>query len=618
MVRKTIWVLSFLLIFLLHMTLSEEEDVKSSLVNFMEQLAGEVNPDWGWNMSSDPCRSKWKGVICDARDISVKKIILDGLELSGYIDADSLCVASGLTTFSIRENKVDGVIPEEIGNCKQLTHLYLDDNELKGVLPDTLSGLSNLKRLDISNNKFFGKLPNLPKISGLVSFLAQYNDLTGQIPKFDFSNLQLFNISFNNFTGPIPDLKGRFSADSVLGNSALCGEPLLNSCPKKRKGHSFEHVLMYSGYIIIGLAFFIFVGFMLIKKKKATEEMGDVEIPKRSERDYASSKPSTASSDYKTGMSKIDYSAESGMMSTSLVVLTSPVVHGGLSFEDLLKAPAELLGRGTHGSMYKVVFEDGLPLAVKRIRDWAISSEDFKKRMEKIDQVKHPNVLPPIAFYCSKQEKLVVYGYQKNGSLFRLLHGSQEGETFEWSSRLSVAAILAEALAFMHRKLLDDGIAHGNLKSSNILLDKNMDPCITEYGLMVVDIQEHSSHANGNLSYKISDQSVNNRVYSTSKIDIYAFGVVLLELLTGKQAQQDNGIDLARWVHSVVSEEWTAEVFDKALVREGASEERMVNLLQVALKCINTSSESRPSMDKIAAMIDGIKEEEEMSMVSEP
>ena len=110
------------------------------------------------------------------------------------------------------------------------------------------------------------------------------------------------------------------------------------------------------------------------------------------------------------------------MPPSPLVVLPNPVIRD-LSFKDLLKAPAELLGRGRHGSLYKVVVEGVATLAVKRIKDWSISSQDFRKRMEKIDQVRHLNLLPVLAFFCSRQEKLVVYEYQQNGSLFNLLHG---------------------------------------------------------------------------------------------------------------------------------------------------------------------------------------------------
>lgn len=177
---------------------------------------------------------------------------------------------------------------------------------------------------------------------------------------------------------------------------------------------------------------------------------------------------------------------------------------------------------------------------------------------------------------------------------------------------MSVAVGIAHGLAFIHKELYKEGIAHGNLKSSNVLMDKNMDPCISEYGLMVVNSKPllSTSQDNGSMDHS---RGVPDYPF---KADMYNFGVILLELLTGKLVQND-GLDLTTWVHSVVREEWTAEVFDKVLFAEGASEERMVNLLQVALKCINPSPEARPSINQVANMISTIKEEEERSIVSE-
>ena len=133
--------------------------------------------------------------------------------------------------------------------------------------------------------------------------------------------------------------------------------------------------------------------------------------------------PSTITSgEFKNGRSEYSLtSMESGLVS-SLTVLKSSMASS-LTFEELLKAPAELLGRGKHGSLYKVTLENGVFLAVKRIKGWGLSCEDFDRRMRRIDQVKHRNVLPPVAFYYSRKEKLLMYEYQQNGSLFKLLHG---------------------------------------------------------------------------------------------------------------------------------------------------------------------------------------------------
>lgn len=183
-----------------------------------------------------------------------------------------------------------------------------------------------------------------------------------------------------------------------------------------------------------------------------------------------------------------------------------------------------------------------------------------------------------------------------------LISDAKKGQVFGWGSRLGIAATVAGALAFMHEGLHEDEIAHGNLKSSNILMNKDMEACISEYGLMLIDNQLDQTD-----SIRAEEDA-----YTAFKSDVYSFGVILLELLTGKPVQT-RGVDLAKWVNSVVREEWTAEVFDKALVSEGASEERMVSVLQVALKCTNLSPENRPNMTQIAEMINSIKDDEQNS-----
>ncbi|KAH0984801.1 hypothetical protein GBA52_011978 [Prunus armeniaca] len=625
--KISIWVSFISISFFLHSSTSVEDEVKNSLVIFLAKVSNNgVQPGltWGWTTSSDPCKDQWQNVICDSQNVSVTKLFLNSKNLTGTLDAASLCnvrsLAANLTILALDDNNIGGQISAEIANCDQLTRLTVSSNQLSGNLPESLAVLNNLKRLDISNNKFSGELPKLSRISGLTAFLAQDNQLTGQIPNFDFSNFDTFNVSNNNFQGQIPNVNGFLTASSFLGNPGLCGDPLPNKCSSSsatadensntKKGVSKNQMFIYMGYGVLALVCLVLVVLRICRKKKSKDQVDAVN--KVAAVDESASKLSAASSEDKGGLSKSQYSVtfsddeSAAMVSSSLIVLTSPVVNG-LKFEDLLKAPAELLGRGKYGSLYKVIFENGMVLVVKRIKDWALSSNDFKQRMERLYQAKHPNVLPALAFYCSKQEKLLVYEYQQNGSLFRLIHGSHRGQAFDWTSRLSAAASIAEALAFMHQELRAEGIAHGNLKSSNILLNKNMEPCISEYGLMEINDQDNF----------MPGKASGAKASSTFKGDVYGFGVILLELLTGKLVQH-NGVDLTVWVHSVVREEWTAEVFDKSLMSEYASEERMVNLLQVAIKCVNRSAEARPRMNQVALMINAIREEEERSTVYDP
>ncbi|KAM3761508.1 hypothetical protein ACB098_01G273300 [Castanea mollissima] len=561
--QVSIWVIFISFFLRLHMTNSVEEEVKTSFISFLAKLSNnnaQLGVSLGWNSSLDPCTNHWRGVSCDQKNTSVTKLL-----------------AASIAALFFNRNNIGGGISAEFENCKQFTHLCLSGNQFSGSLPNSFAMLGNLKRLDISPNKFSGDLPELSRISSLTMFLAQDNQLSGQIPKFDFSNLDQFNVS-NNFSGPIPDVGGRFSSSSFSGNPELCGKPLPKECPSLPLNGDNNSM----SYVVLDFACLVLIIFKLCKLKKRKERVEGLEaVNKVAVVDDSVSKLAPTSTEYKSSVSRsenIGNLSESTLVLNSMVVLESSVLNG-LKFEDLL--------------IFKVMFGNGMILVVKRIKDWEISNNEFEQRMKLIDQVKHRNVLPALAFYCSKYEKLLVYEYQQNGSLFMLIHGNnQVGETFDWASRLGIAASIADALAFMHQELKEYGIVHGNLKFSNILMNKNMEPCISEYGLMAVDSDQYGS----------SLASVTGTSASRDfNWEIYGFG--------------NNGVDLADWVHSVLQEEWTVEVFDKSLISEGASEERMVNLLQVAIKCVLLSPEGRPSLNQVSVIINTIKEEEERSEI---
>ncbi|RWR76376.1 putative inactive receptor kinase [Cinnamomum micranthum f. kanehirae] len=180
-----------------------------------------IDPNFGWNISSDPCTNGWHGVDCGGQS-SVTKVWLDGLGLNGIFDADSICAVQSLYVLSIQYNNIRGELSRSIANCMQLTHLFINNNQFSGSAPASISDLSNLKRLFISDNQFSGELPDLSRISGLQSFLGQNNQFSGRIPNFNFANLHQFNISFNQFNGPVPDLASRFDETSFLGNESHC------------------------------------------------------------------------------------------------------------------------------------------------------------------------------------------------------------------------------------------------------------------------------------------------------------------------------------------------------------------------------------------------------------
>ena len=152
----------------------------------------------------------------------------------------------------------------------------------------------------------------------------------------------------------------------------------------------------------------------------------------------------------------------------------------------------------------------------------------------------------------------------------------------------------------------EGAVAHGAVKSSNILFTASMEPCISEYGVIAPPL---AAGAGG------SSRS------SGLRADVRAFGVLLLELLTGKPtAAQGDGAELARWVTSVIQEEWTAEVFDRALLSRDAvvNEQRMVRLLQVAMRCIDVAPGEAPlTMSEVAGMVNAIRDEDDRPLSSE-
>ncbi|CAI0389507.1 unnamed protein product [Linum tenue] len=207
----------------------EQEGVKKSLIRFVQKLSGGNKAiSKRWNMTSDAC--EWVGVTCDPNTGLVWTVVLEGLNLSGTLDAASACRAESLLVLKLKNNNLTGSIPSGIGNCHSLIWLDLSGNRFTGSVPDTVANMTTLLQLEISGNRLTGEVPDLSRLMLLRNFLAQENRLRGSVPVMNFDSLQGFNVSDNRFQGRIPDGAGKFGADSFLGNSGLCGAPLPNAC----------------------------------------------------------------------------------------------------------------------------------------------------------------------------------------------------------------------------------------------------------------------------------------------------------------------------------------------------------------------------------------------------
>ncbi|KAF6145033.1 hypothetical protein GIB67_013384 [Kingdonia uniflora] len=272
--------------------------------------------------------------------------------------------------------------------------------------------------------------------------------------------------------------------------------------------------------------------------------------------------------------------------------------HERFKIEDLLESAADLQGQTLCSSLYKVTLKNNAVFAVKRLKKLMVSFEEFGDTMKQIGKLKHPNILSLVGYHSSNEERLLIYRYQKRGSLLTLLENYAEGKRdFPWRLRLSIANGIAQGLNFIHQRPCNKvNIPHGNLKLSNILLTEYEEPQISEYGFhRFLDPKRTSLYSSN--GYSAPEKIL------TGQADIFSFGVILLELLTGKTVER-SGLDLPKWVKSMVREEWTGEVFDKEVNKAGR--QWAFPLLNVALKCVSYSPEVRPTISDVLEKIEEV------------
>ncbi|CAG7902328.1 unnamed protein product, partial [Brassica rapa] len=602
---------------------SESPEEKQALLAFLQQTPHENRLQW--NASDSACN--WVGVECNSDRSSIYSLRLPGTGLVGQIPSGTLGKLTQLRVLSLRSNRLSGQIPPDFKNLTHLRSLYLQHNELSGEFPASITQLTGLVRLDISSNNLTGSIPfainNLTLLTGL--FLGN-NRFSGNLPSITVG-LTDFNVSVNNLNGSIPSSLSKFPAASFAGNVNLCGGPLrpcksffISPSPspddapspsrlsgKKSKLSTAAIIAISVASALIGLLLLALVFFLCLRKRRRggsrTKQTKPAETTTRNvpPEGIPPAGGASSSKDVTTGTS-------SGMGERNRLVFTEGGVYS-FDLEDLLRASAEVLGKGSVGTSYKAVLEEGTTVVVKRLKDVAASKKEFESQMEVVGRTKHPNVVPLRAYYYSKDEKLLVFDFMPNGSLSALLHGYRgSGRTpLDWDNRMRIAITAARGLAHLH---VSAKLVHGNIKASNILLQPNQDTCVSDYGLN--QLFSNSTPPNRLAGYHAPEVLETRKV--TFKSDVYSFGVLLLELLTGKSPNQaslgEEGIDLPRWVLSVVREEWTAEVFDVELMRYHNIEEEMVQLLQIAMACVSTVPDQRPVMQEVLRMIEDVNRSE--------
>ncbi|KAF8100237.1 hypothetical protein N665_0229s0063 [Sinapis alba] len=621
---------TFLSILLLSLPLPSTQDLaadKSALLSLRSAVGGRT---FLWNTKqTTPCN--WTGVACDATD-RVTALRLPGFALSGNIPEGIFGNLTNLRTLSLRLNALTGTLPLDLGACSDLRRLYLQGNRFSGEIPEVLFSLGNLVRLDLGENEFIGELSSgFKNLKRLKTLYLENNKLSGSLLDLGLGlGLDQFNVSNNLLNGSIPKSLQKFDSDSFVGTS-LCGKPLdvcsnegtvpsqpisVGNIPgtvgeKKRKSK-------LSGGVIAGVVIGCVVGFSLIvlvlmvlfrrKGDERTRDVGvstikphDIEVPEEEKTAVEAIEQST-----------VDVKAvEVNTSGTKKLVFFGNATKV-FELEDLLRASAEVLGKGTFGTAYKAVLDAATLVAVKRLKDVTMADREFKEKIEVVGAMDHENLVPLRAYYYSGDEKLLVYDFMPMGSLSALLHGNKgAGRTpLDWEVRARIALGAARGLDYLHSQ--DPLSSHGNVKSSNILLTNSHDARVSDFGLAQL-VGSSTTTPNRVTGYRAPEVTDPSRI--SQKADVYSFGVVLLELLTGKapsnSVMNEEGMDLARWVHSVEREEWRSEVFDSELMSLEtvvSVEGEMADMLQLGIECTEQHPDKRPVMVEVVRRIQEMRQ----------
>ncbi|VFQ73030.1 unnamed protein product [Cuscuta campestris] len=277
--------------------------------------------------------------------------------------------------------------------------------------------------------------------------------------------------------------------------------------------------------------------------------------------------------------------------------------------EDLLSASAEILGKGTSGVVYKANVEDATTVVVKRLKEVSVGRKEFEQHLMVVGSIVHENVAPLRAYFYSKDEKLMLYDYYTQGSASALIHenrGACGRIPLDWETRVRIAVGAARGIACIHGHS-GGKLVHGNIKSSNIFLNSKQYGCVSDLGLatLIAPMTKPLTQSGGYCPPEVTDTWK-----ATQASDVFSFGVLLLELLTGRFPLVKNGDDvvhIVRWAHSVVREEWTAEVFDVELLRGPHSvEDEMVEMLRIGMDCVVRVPDQRPRMVDVVKMVESI------------
>ncbi|XP_024971679.1 somatic embryogenesis receptor kinase 1-like isoform X3 [Cynara cardunculus var. scolymus] len=497
---------------------------------------------------------------------------------------------------------LSGTLVSQLGLLKNLQYLELYSNNLSGPIPNDLGNLTNLVSLDLYLNGFSGPIPvTLGKLSKLRFLRLNNNSLTGPIPLplTNITSLQVLDLSNNRLSGLVPD-SGSFSLFtpiSFANNLDLCGPVTGRPCPGSPPfsppppfvqpppiavpGKSATGAI--AGGVAVGAALLFAapaLAFAWWRRRKPQEFFFDV--------------PAEEDPEVHLGQLK-RFSLRELQVATD-------------SFSN-----KNILGRGGFGKVYKGRLADGSLVAVKRLKEERTPGGElqFQTEVEMISMAVHRNLLRLRGFCMTPTERLLVYPYMANGSVASCLRERPPNEPpLDWPTRKRIALGSARGLSYLHDHC-DPKIIHRDVKAANILLDEEFEAVVGDFGLArLMDYKDtHVTTAvRGTIGHIAPEYLSTGK--SSEKTDVFGYGIMLLELITGQRAfdlarlANDDDVMLLDWVKGLLKEKKLEMLVDPDLETNYIATE-VEQLIQVALLCTQGSPMDRPKMSDVVRMLEG-------------
>nr|XP_043614632.1 protein NSP-INTERACTING KINASE 1-like isoform X1 [Erigeron canadensis] len=514
----------------------------------------------------DPC--SWTMVTCSAESLVIG-LGTPSQNLSGTL-SPSIGNLTNLQIVLLQNNNITGRIPKEIGKLKMLQTLDLSDNHFTNEIPSSLGHLTFLQYMRLNNNTLSGPIPeSVVNMTQLAFVDLSYNNLSGPVPRFPSKT---FNIVGNPLMCPAGSEQQCYGMTLMPISMPLNTTQSANTS-SRRKSHKMAIAIGTS----FGCVFLIVFGLMLIwwRQRNNREPFYDVKDKHHEEVSLGN-------------LRKFQF--------RELQIATH-------NFSN-----KNLLGKGGFGHVYKGTLQDGTLVAVKRLKDGGAAGGErqFQTEVEMISLAVHRNLLRLYGFCMTPTEKLLVYPYMCNGSVASRLKAKP---VLDWGIRKKIALGAGRGLLYLHEQC-DPKIIHRDVKAANILLDDCCEAVVGDFGLAkLLDHQDsHVTTAVRGTVGHIAPEYLSTG-QSSEKTDVFGFGILLLELITGQRALEfgkaaNQKGAMLDWVKKIHQEKKLHILVDKDL-KNNYDIMELEELVKVALLCTQYLPGHRPKMSEVVRMLEG-------------